>query len=293
MRQFSLPVPASVAKAINSKDRKTHFILSDSLSALAKLARERGKQQNHGDAWAGNLSLTGACNMAISGNLAMAARSDELLARFERFAFEAPLKAWQRDVAGQRPDVPAFIAGHPAAMRRRVRLVSQAAPLAIVIDLTTSGGVNERDIEKRGAAILALCRVLAARRPVELWAGCMTDANGKDCCAMFARIDTSPLDLAHAAFAMVSPAYPRQMLYSLARGAHGFQGHWPYSDHNASRVHMRDIIRPALPHVGELLAIPAIHVADNIARNPEAWIAETLAKLESGESNSAHATGQE
>lgn len=293
MRQLSLPVPASVAKAINSAKRETHFILADSLSELAKFTRQHGRQLNHGNAWAGNLSLPAACDMAISGNMAMVSRSDELLAKFERFAFAAPIKAWQRNVAGQRPDVPAFIAGHPAAMRRRVRLVSQAAPLAIVIDLTTSGGVNERDIERRGAAILALCRVLSARRPVELWAGCMTDSEGKNACAMFARIDTSPLDLAHAAFAMVSPAYPRQMLYSLARGLKGFQGHWPYSDHNASRVHMADIIRPAFPHIGELLAIPAIHMADDIATNPEAWIATTLAKLESGESNATQFSGEE
>jgi hypothetical protein len=44
-------------------------------------------------------------------------------------------------------------------------------------------------------------------------------------------------------------------------------------------------MRPALPHVGEVLAIPAIHISDDISQNPEKWIAETLAKLEKGENN--------
>jgi hypothetical protein len=231
------------------------------------------------------MDLQAACDMAKTGDIKLVEKSDKLLSQFERFSFDAPLKAWQRDVAGQRPDVPAFIAGHPAAMRRRVRLVSQAAPLAVLVDLTMSAGVSNSDIERRGAAILALCRILAGRRPVELWAGCMTDANGKDACAMFARIDTAPLDLARAAFAMVGPAFPRQMLYSLARGAHGFQGHWPFSNHNVGRQYFADIMRPALPHVGEVLAIPAIHISDDISQNPEKWIAETLAKLEKGENN--------
>lgn len=292
MRQFNLPAPPTVAKALDNASRKTHYILADSLSALSDLACQRGRQ-NEKSAWNGNMSLPEACNMAKTGDIKLVEKSDKLLSQFERFSFDAPMKAWQRDVAGHRPDAPAFIAGHPAAMRRRVRLVSQAAPLAVLVDLTMSAGVSNSDIERRGAAILALCRILAGRRPVELWAGCMTDANGRDACAMFARIDTAPLDLARAAFAMVSPAFPRQMLYSLARGAHGFQGHWPFSDHNVGRKYFADIMRPALPHIGEVLAIPAIHMADNIAKNPEQWIAETLAKLESGESNSAHATGQE
>jgi hypothetical protein len=201
MRQFNLPAPPTVAKALDNASRRTHFILADSLSALSDLARQRGRQTEK-SSWTGNMDLQAACDMAKTGDIKLVEKSDKLLSQFERFSFDAPLKAWQRDVAGQRPDVPAFIAGHPAAMRRRVRLVSQAAPLAVLVDLTMSAGVSNSDIERRGAAILALCRILAGRRPVELWAGCMTDANGKDACAMFARIDTAPLSRAKCSIAL-------------------------------------------------------------------------------------------
>jgi hypothetical protein len=48
------------------------------------------------------------------------------------------------------------------------------------------------------------------------------------------------------------------MLYSLARGAYGFEGRWPYGNSgDASRLFLADIMRPALPHVADVLAIPA------------------------------------
>jgi hypothetical protein len=278
MRTLNLPLPAN-AEAALGRPARTYFALADSLSALADFAQAKGRQNGHGD-WSGNKTLTEACTACRTGDLSLVARSDSLLARFERFTFATPAKAWRRDVSGHRPDVPALLAGHPAAMRRRVRLVTEAAPLAVIVDLTTSGSIDPADIEKRGAAILALCRILAGRRPVELWAGVMTQAFGREGVALFARIDTAPLDLARAAFAMVSPAYPRQMLYSLARGAYDFGGSWPYKSHNISRDYLADIMRPALPHIGEVLAIPAAHTNDAIHKAPEAWLESTLARLD-------------
>jgi len=281
MRLFNRPVPAVVAAEIGRKDAVTHYVLADSLSEMADAAMAKGRSTGASH-WKGGLDLPAACRTMRTGDLSFVARSDALLSRFEKFAFASPTKAWRRDVAGAVPNVPAFIAGQPQAMRRRVRLVSEAAPLAVVVDLTTSSNIEARDIERRGAAILALVRVLSARRPVELWAGAFTGAGrgDRDGCAMFARIDTSPLDLARAAFAFVSPAYTRQALYSLAR-SFGFAGNWPYQSPTASRHFLDDLIRPAFPHVGDVLAIPALYATDLATRDPEAWIAETLATLES------------
>jgi hypothetical protein len=80
---------------------------------------------------------------------------------------------------------------------------------------------------------------------------------------------------------MISPAFTRQMLYSLARGAYGFEGRWPYGNSgDASRLFLADIMRPALPHVADVLAIPAAHYDDKISANPESWIESTLARLD-------------
>ena len=282
MRTFTLPAPATVAAHTKKQTRKTHYVMADSMSALADAALARGRQQKGGDAWNGFLDLAGAARVAREGDLKRVAKSDSLLARFERFSFSRAGKAWRRDVCGNVPNVPAVLAGAPATMRRRVKLHADAAPIAIIVDLTTSGSIEADAIEKRGAAILALTRVLAARRPVELWAGAIVGADSdQNGVAMFTRIDTAPLDLARAAFAMISPAFTRQMLYSLARGAYGFEGRWPYGNSgDASRLFLADIMRPALPHVADVLAIPAAHYDDKISANPESWIESTLARLD-------------
>ena len=289
MRTFTLPVPKTVAAHTRKADQKTHYVMADSMSALADMAQARGKQISGAKAWNGNLNLRGAAQMARAGDMARVATSDALLSRFERFNFSRETKAWRRDVAGNVPNVPAMLAGAPATMRRRVKLHADAAPIAILVDLTTSGNIQADAIERRGAAILALTRVLTSRRPVELWAGAIVGADAdQNGVAMFTRIDTAPLDLAHAAFAMVSPAFTRQMLYSLARGAYGFGGSWPYgADANASRLFLADIMRPALPHVADVLAIPAAHSNDKISANPEQWIESTLAALDGASARAA------
>lgn len=280
MRELTLNLPDNVARETGLSGRKTHYILADSLSEMADCVLARAKELGGASSWSGGLTNAQAAQTMRSGDLSRVGPSDALLTRFERFAFATPTKAWRRDVAGSVPNVPAFLAGHPQTMRRRVRLVSAGAPLAIIVDLTTSANIDAADIEKRGAAILALVRILSARRPVELWAGAFTGADaGRNGCAMFARIDTSPLDLARAAFAMVSPAYPRRALYALAR-TRGFSGGWPYGSHDASRRFLDDIVRPAFPHMGDVLAIPAAHEHDAIHRDPVGWIEGTLAALD-------------
>lgn len=282
MRTFTLPVPAIVAAHTKKQNQRTHYVMADSMSAMADAAQSRGRQNKGGYDWNGYLDLAGSARVARAGDMTRVAKSDSLLARFERFSFSRDRKSWRRDVAGNVPNVPAMLAGAPATMRRRVKLHADAAPIAIIVDLTTSGNIGADAIERRGAAILALTRVLASRRPVELWAGAIVGADAdQNGVAMFTRIDTAPLDLAHAAFAMVSPAFTRQMLYSFARGAYGFGGSWPYGNNqNASRLFLADIMRPALPHVSDVLAIPAAHYEDQISANPEQWIESTLAALD-------------
>jgi hypothetical protein len=46
-------------------------------------------------------------------------------------------------------------------------------------------------------------------------------------------------------------------------------------------------MRPALPHVADVLAIPAAHSDDKISANPEQWIESTLAALEKGSASAA------
>jgi len=287
MQRFTVPTPDSVREALSlPRNTEDHFQLFDSPGELADYGQANAlehlvAQENRGPrgCWSGGLSTADACRTAREGDLSAVAASDALLSKFERFAFETGRKAWLDDVTGAIPNVPAFIAGHPLAMRRRVRQDSASAPLAIIVDVTTSSRVSARDIQRRGAAILALVRILSTRRPIELWAGTMLDAdNRRSAVHTFARIETSPLDLATACFALVHPAFSRHLCYGLAC-LHGFAGGWPYGAHARHRPHMAAILAPAFTHATQTLCLPPLHAADQSCTNPEAWLEQRLAEL--------------
>jgi hypothetical protein len=227
-------------------------------------------------AWGGNMTIGEAVERATFGDMSRVSASETLLSKMEKYAFESNKRTWRNDIAGGCPDVPAYIAGQPLSMRRRTIVESDSAPLAIIVDLVSSEGIPAETMERRGAAILALVRVLSARRPVELWAGSFLQGgpSGMDACAFMARLDTAPLDLARAAHVLSSQSMPRQIGFALGYALGGFQGRWPYVNDKVSRPMMREIFLPAMPHVTDALCV---------SKDPEAWLEQTLSALEAGE----------
>lgn len=282
MRRFSIDTCDAMQKVLGRKARD-HFMMFDTPAELAQFAHETSDYRVHRrypDSWVGNVTGPQAVDMATRGDLSGVAASNELLTRFERFSFETGRKAWSDDVCGSIPNVPAFIAGHPLAMRRRIRQDSAAAPIAIVVDLTTSARISADQIKRRGAAILALTRALSARRPVELWAGTGLDAdNLKNAVWVFARIETAPLDLATAAHCLTHASFPRILCYDLSHKHHGYCGNWPYGTAMKFRDHMPQIIAPAFAHTAETLCLSSLHIADESVTNPEKWIESQLDRL--------------
>jgi hypothetical protein len=284
IREFTLDTPESVVKALKLRGKpRDYFALANSMADLGReapgLAPANSYERNASNmGWYGDATFDEACKLAIHGDVKLVAKSDALLDKFERYAFETSGKGWRNDVVGALPDVPAYIAGHPLNMRRRTRLDSAAAPIAIIVDTTISAAINAKTIMRRGAAILALVRILAGRRPVELWAVSQIDARDGGCATIGARIDTTPLDLGTAAFALTHPAFPRRLCYSMAR-KYGFSGSWPYHKGGESRDCMVDMLRPAMPHVTECLFMPGMHVLDEAANEPELWLEQKLAEL--------------
>jgi hypothetical protein len=127
IREITLDTPESVKKALNLRGEcKDHFVLADSLADLGReapsLAPEKAIERYTYDSnltWYGGVTFDEACQLAIHGDVKLVEKSDALLAKFERYAFETAGKGWRNDVTGGLPDVPAFIAGHPLNMRRR------------------------------------------------------------------------------------------------------------------------------------------------------------------------------
>jgi hypothetical protein len=275
-----LTFPSTVCKGRTDKWR-----LFDTPSELADFADANCAHKHNymqGGSWYGGDNGRAATRKTRQGDLSRVPASDALMTKFERFAFDTERQIWADDISGGFPNVPAYLAGHPLAMRRRLRDESAGHPLAIIVDLTTSSGVSAKTIERRGAAILALTRILTMRRPVELWAGCMTgaDSGNKNLGAVFCKLETQPLDVATAAYVMTSAAFPRALCYAISGVECGYSdGGWPYNDHSASRKHLPEICAQAFTHATETLCIPAIHISDDIADDPEGWIERKLSEL--------------
>ena len=101
--------------------------------------------------------------------MAGVAASDKLLAEME--ALVPVSQSWRtfNSVIGMCPNVPQYLAGNPYNMRLKRRCATATAPLSIFVELVASAGIDARTCLKRGAAMLALVRMLANLRPVELW----------------------------------------------------------------------------------------------------------------------------
>lgn len=280
MREFTTANHPTVAKRCGKA--KDHWLLFDSPGELAAYAVATCRGGKHWDAtadsWRGE-SSDDAARLTQQGDLSRVARSDALLERFERFAIETERKRWTDDVCGGFPNVPAYLAGHPLAMRRRIADRDGGAPLAIVLDLSSSASITAGAIERRGAAILALVRILTMRRPVELWAGCALDADRRtNASLIFTRIDTTPLDLARAAYVMTSAGFARSLVYNIGHAKHAFSGGWPYGDASSRHV-FAEMCAAGFTHADHVLAIPAAHKEDAIEKDPEGWIEARLAEL--------------
>lgn len=279
LRQFTYPTTAAVTAALG-RERRDRYVLGTSTEianlALENAAAVRWADSQGGRSWSGGHDTASAVETAIKGDMSAAAASDSLLETLEAM-FPAPTASRRMidDVAGSVANVQAFIAGTPLTMRRRARQESEFAPLAVVVDCGASAGVSADDMMKRGTAILALVRALAARRPIELWAGASLacGSNQKDAMHVYFRIDTAPLDLARAAFLLTSPAVLRRIAFAIAH-PHGFITSWPYGDINVSRANFHGTMARAFPHMAEMLTIPAAFLNDPAVTRPVEWIAD-------------------
>lgn len=280
MLNFTIGTPDTINKALFAGDaRKLHFQLFDGPSDMANHAKRQAAAFTliNGDVDTRGYNLSRAVTAFRDGDLTGVETSDKLLERFEALSVPATRKAWQDGVAGALPNVQAFLAGTPLTMRRKVRASDDAAPLCVVVDIGASAGIEASQINNRGAAVLALVRILAMRRPVELWAGAILDADkAHNASATFCRIETAPLDLAHAAFILTHPAAIRCVTWACAT-AHGFRGTSPFSQNQKHADFTRDLLAPAFSHASDLLAMPRIRDGELSATNPAQWIAGQIA----------------
>lgn len=239
-------------------------------------------------AWAGSTPAETQARLD-AGSAKATAACDRLLGQMESVGFATSRFATVAAVAGGAPCVPAYLAGNPLAMRRRVKISDDAAPLAVVVDIGVSASVQAATIERRGAAALALVRLLAATRPVTLWAvvgqrASLYSDHATDA-AFGVQIETAPLDVARAAWLLASPDAFRRAGFAASQAIAGFPRetdvNWLQDSHTQHPRLMRDCL-PALTGCEDFLLVPSLITAGETQFGTDAaaadWVKAQLAE---------------
>jgi hypothetical protein len=262
---------------------RENFVLCD-LPGFAEFADRVPSQKRTGSAvrngWYGGMSYDRSIEAVHSGDVAGVAESDRLLAEME--ALLPVSKSWRiaNSVIGSCPNVPQYLAGNPYSMRLRRRSVAATAPLSIFVELVASAGIDARTCLKRGAAMLALVRMLANLRPVELWC-VIAIGQRKSRSSLCIRLDTAPLDLARAAHVLTHPSVFRALGYkSLEHEFYpaGWDGHWAFDSHSLHIHTAAESYRRVLNPGSDVLFVPPVHLDDLYLTEPAKWMRAMLAQ---------------
>ena len=183
------------------------------------------------------------------------------------------------DVAGGWPSVPDFIAGHPDCMRRRIAVESESSPVAIWVLVTASYSVTPAELEQRGTAILALCMALSRMRPIELNIVSVDTARNGTESVVTAPVNTTPLDIATAAYALTSAGFFRGLCFGLATKLHGITGRWPRAYKTDRAAYLKGLLARLGGDTERDLIIPGAYSGDPLLDDPVAWVKAQVAKL--------------
>ena len=260
------------------RDPYVNVAYFDSVTELAAFANEHAndRRREADPKFYGATTFAQAVARCAMGHDQCVPRATELLGKLEN-SVAVSTTAFESSVAGVIPSVPEYLAGDPESMFDQVSHQSDAAPLTIYVDMASSASISADAFMKRGIAILALTMMLSQVRPVNLnlfsCGGCcathrtpaMVEAK-EDYSIVVARIETAPLDLARAAFAMTDVAVPRRLFYAAQQELCGFDGLWPTlrgAERGATTSpEYIGRLKSILQTDGETLLIPAISALD-------------------------------
>lgn len=173
-----------------------------------------GKHRTADNAFYGDTPKATA-NAIRVGDTGYAERAKRIINKIMHVAPAPKTRKKVRAVAGGGYlDVGAAYAGSPVCLVQRRVVKDERAPVKIVFDCSVSGAISAETIERRGAAVLALVQRLSAERAVDLHVIGGLKASGAGTMIAAMPIQTRPLDLGRAAWALSSPSVLRRLFFS-------------------------------------------------------------------------------
>ena len=213
---------------------------------------------------------------AVNGDTSKVAEAEKLLEKINA-GIELPSRQWQTDVVGFFPSVPDYLSGHPECMRRIGDSVSEHTPVKIFVCTTSSAIMDWQKLQKRGISILAAVMALSRSRPIELWTFTGLDGSHDGTTNIMVRINSSPLMLSEACYALTSIGFDRNLTHAYGVKINNFRGGWTKHGYDlagakknlAGLVSEQDIIIP-----------PSFYTDDLIIKDPLAWVNKTLERFQ-------------
>lgn len=246
------------------------FTYSEYLASLPAASHDAAGSSS----WTNYESWSTALNKASHGDDTYASMADKLLDQISDLSDGVPVREWVPSPFGAYPIVPEFLAGLPTPMRV-MSPSGELSPVKVVVSTTCSGGIETETMTRRGVAVLALVMKLQAVRPVDLFLLVEGNVRGREDLFQLIRIDTKPLSIAHACFAMANVAFARSLTYAHMKHYHKWDGGWTKSYRSSD---YESIVRTACGFGPDDLWIRSAFLHDTMLSNPVKWVNDQLAR---------------
>jgi len=231
-----------------------------------------------------------AIQHGLTGNDSLVSKAEQIMDKIN-INVESMRPSWERGHAGMFPIVPAYLAGDPQSMMNRVMTESDMAPLSLYVNLVSSQGVTPEKLEQRGIAIRALAMSLVKIRPLNLHlyyscSGVGDRSKGNN--VLICRVNTTPLDLATAAWSLTSQGFARRVcMWMTSRYVaetksefkEGATVSWPEGYDAPLGVEYGKRLGAILSPTERFLNIPGVHWKDTTFDDPQRWVLDRIDEI--------------
>lgn len=234
------------------------------------------------DSWFNNETYDDTIRKATVGNIQYVPEAEKLMEKLD-LQIETPHREWQASVAGAFPCVPDAIMGRPQSMRRPVLVPNQYKPINIICVTDSSGGIDAKTLVRRGAAIMALTMAMTRIRPVTLKLCGIGNSKSSDPSGetiTTAPINTTPLDLATAAYFFSSAGFARRLIYRVSEYNGGDTGSWPKKMNFYDPTKYYEYLAKTLTgDTKSTLVIGPARLGDELLSKPIEWIQDQIRRF--------------
>lgn len=245
---------------------------------------------SQGYSWDGGLGFRDAIRMSKEGDPTIVSKYVSTVDKLvNEYQFRNDNRTGYRpSVAGSRVSVQDYLAGSPTCMRRRVPQEMQNRSVSIYVSTTCAGGIPADKMMVRGATILSLLEFLQTSQvSVELFLLAETHGRTDGDLIQVIQVESHPLNLSTAGFAIAHPAFARRITYCHAYNIDGFNGQWGRSQSayysSGTGGTYAEKLSKAIGMGPSDIYVPAPKYDDgDIFVNPDKWLEERIVTIKDG-----------